>query len=135
MIFSTGIAFIIHLFFYFWSYQQGIFYQPFHVFSRATHSGSLIILCLGILTWIMLVWYSGIRLTIASSTWMIFLWVIFSIPFIFVGLNELLRDGIFSLKTWANWEGKGYVMFTLPLLAAGLVLNADQVTAKIDKLA
>jgi len=123
---STGVALAMHLIFYFWAKQQGLFYQPMHLFGRASASGSPIFLCFGALTWVAFCWCAWRRLTNTPASWLIFLWVILSIPFIFVGLGELLREGLFSLRTWAAWEGKGYVLFTLPLLLAGLLLNAAQ---------
>lgn len=131
LVISIGIALIIHLIFWIWSYNQGIYYQPLHVFGRAIHSGSLITLFLGALAWFFSGWYGWRLLTKFPSTWMFFLWSVLSIPFIFVGINELLRDGILYSRSWENWEGKGYVMFTLPLLAAGLALDKVNELKKI----
>jgi hypothetical protein len=57
---------------------------------------------------------------------LLFLWAALSIPFIFVGAGELSRDGLLSPTVWAGWEGKGYVMFTLPSLVAALTLGLAQ---------
>lgn len=123
LILSVGITVTVHLIFWIWAYSQGVFYQPLHVIGRAAHGGSLIILFFGTLIWAMFGWYGWRHLTKCPSTWMFFLWTVLSTPFIFVGINELLSNGLFHLKSWQTWEGKGYVMFTLPLLVAGLVLG------------
>ncbi|MCP5449815.1 MAG: hypothetical protein H6972_04500 [Gammaproteobacteria bacterium] len=127
LILSVGITVTVHLIFWIWVYSQGVFYQPLHVIGRATHGGSLIILFFGALIWAMFGWYGWRHLTKCPSTWMFFLWTVLSIPFIFVGINELLSNGLFHLKAWQTWEGKGYVMFTLPLLVAGLVLGDKEI--------
>ncbi|MBM4286296.1 MAG: hypothetical protein FJ128_13785 [Deltaproteobacteria bacterium] len=123
---SIGVALSIHLIFFVWAKKIGLFYQPMHVFGRASASGSTIFLCSGALTCVTFYWFVWRRLTNSPASWLIFLWVILSTPFIFVGLGELLREGLFSFKTWAVWEGKNYVLFTLPLLLAGLLLNEAQ---------
>lgn len=123
LIISVGVTVTIHIIFWVWAYDQGVFYQPLHVIGRAAHGGSLIILFLGVLTWAVFGWYRWLCLTECPSTWMFFLWAVLSIPFIFVGINELLSNGFLYLKAWQTWEGKGYIMFTLPLLIAGLVLS------------
>lgn len=126
-LFSTGLTVIIHLVFYFWALHEGIFYQPLHVFARASHGSSSALLGFGTLTWIASGLYMWRHLKKEPSMWLIFLWIIIAIPFIFVGLGELFSAGLFSLSAWANWEGKGYVMFSLPLLLAALALYRPRV--------
>lgn len=130
LIVSAGVTVVSHFFFWIWAYSEGVFYQPLHVFGRAIHGGSLIILFLGVLVWAAFGWYRWHRLTKHPSSWMFFLWPVLSIPFIFVGINELLHSGFFYLKSWETWEGKGYLMFTLPLLVAGLILSERKVVVQ-----
>jgi hypothetical protein len=129
---STSIAVLVHFIFYIWVIKQGLFYQPLHVFGRALHSGSPTLLGLGVFIWVAFAIFMQRRLTKDPSTWLLFTWVVLSVPFAFVGIGELIREGIFSLKAWAAWEGKGYVMFTLPLLVAGLILSTNQL-ADVNK--
>ena len=47
------------------------------------------------------------------SDWLHFVWAIAGLPFVAVGIAELLGP---TGLDWANWEGKIYVAFALPLL-------------------
>jgi hypothetical protein len=120
---SIGLALTIHLVFYFWTSHEHLFYQPLHVFLRASQGSQPLLLSIGTITWIIAGWYMWRHLTQDPASWAFFLYVSISIPFIFVGFGELFSNGFFSAGVWAAWEGKGYVIFTLPLLIAGLLLN------------
>ena len=131
---STGLATSIHAVFFVWANQQGMFYQPLHVLIRAFQGGSTVLVCIGALAWTASVLFMKRRLTVRPSSWLIFLWSIVFVPFFFVGVGELLRDGLFSPRVWAAWEGKNYVMFTIPLLIAGLMLDAASVSIGTDRM-
>jgi hypothetical protein len=123
---STAAAILIHAVFFLWSVIGGHFYQPLHVFGRASGSMPAEMVYAGTFIWIVLVVVIRKRLTPEVSSWLVFIWVLLSIPFSGVGMAELLKGNILSLESWAAWEGKGYVMFTLPLLVAGLVLDRSE---------
>lgn len=123
---STFIAILTHAVFYIWSVSEDRFYQPMHVFGRASSSVPIELLGFGGFVWVVLIVALRKRLTKSVSSWLVFMWFLLAVPFIGIGLAELVRDNIFSLESWARWEGKGYVMFTLPLLIAGLVLDGAE---------
>lgn len=131
---SVGLALIVHLGFYLWAVHDGIFYQPLHVFGRAKAGSSMLVLGLGGLIWLGAAWFTFRKVTHQPASWLIFLWVSVAIPFITVGVGELLSKGIFSLTVWANWEGKGYTVFTIPLLLAALALYKVKVPRTYIKL-
>jgi hypothetical protein len=126
VVFSTSLALLIHLVFYLWAVKDGLFYQPLHIFNRAALGSGLGILIIGGITWAVAGWFAWRRLTSDIASWFSFLWVLIGVPFIFVGFGELIRNGIFSTSNWAAWEGKVYVMFTLPLMITSIVMNLSQ---------
>jgi hypothetical protein len=123
---STGLAIIIHLVFIIWAIQDGLPYQPFQIFLRASQGNQPIFLGIGAIVWIVTGWFAMRGLTKNPLSWVFFLWVILAIPFAFVGFGELISNGFFSSQAWAAWEGKGYVLFTIPLLIARITLNLAQ---------
>lgn len=123
---STGLAVVIHVIFYLWAIKDNLFYQPLHVFGRASQGSSIGFLGFGAAIWMVASLYMLKKLSNEPSSWLAFLWTSFSVPFIFVGLGELIPDGPFSLDLWVTWEGKGYIMFTLPILLASLVLLSSK---------
>ncbi len=116
---------LLHFLFYALSVRQGFYYQPLHVFNRASSSIPLHFMLLSgffILT-ISALAFTKVRSSLSS--WCFFIWITISLPFILTGFSELIRDGILHIGTWADWEGKGYVSFTLPLLITSFISSKD----------
>lgn len=102
-----------------WAAAVGGWYQPLHVFDRATRAGPGPLLA-GIVFWVVV---AAITVRVAGgelSGWLLVLWVNFAVLFASEGIVELASSG------WAlrGWEGANYVAFPLPMLAASLAIGA-----------
>jgi hypothetical protein len=118
---SIGTALGTHAAFFFSGNGLGLAYQPLRVFGRAMGSGSTLPLIGGVITMIAAVLALRHRKK-APQAWLLSLWILFW-PFAFIGVGELVRSGIASGSTWVIWEGKNYVAFSLPFLAACIALS------------
>ena len=59
-----------------------------------------------------------------------FVWAIVGLPFVIVGIGELFGA---TGMDWANWEGKVYVGFALPLLIGAVLLQLNpRITESLD---
>ncbi len=121
----TGAA--IHGFFYAWAETLSLFYQPLHVFGRGARSGTTLYQIATMLLWLLLlIWlYRGWR-GADIAAWFRFIWFGMFLPFAAVGVGELFGMAEITLAAFGNWEGKGYVFFTTPLLAAALACGWPQ---------
>lgn len=126
IVWSLTVALLIHGTFYLWAWLDGIFYQPIHVFGRASASGSPVWQVCAAVVYGLVVWLVYKRLNDSPASWLYFVWTLIALPTMFIGFGELFRAGVLSANVWMNWEGKGYVLFTLPLLVAGIVLDAKK---------
>lgn len=102
-----------------WCWQVGDFYQPLHVFARADNGAGR--------------WFSlaGAVAGLAAAAWiwrrrdgglgqtLLGLWLLQTALFLPIGLGELVN---LQHLDWADWEGKNYLAYPLPLLAAALLL-------------
>jgi hypothetical protein len=110
-----------HLLFFAWGNSLDLPYQPFHVFGRAGRAGALVLpigllLSAGVAA---LQWGRGFH---QAADWLRLVWAIAGLPFVVVGLGELLGP---TGMAWSIWEGKVYAGFGLPLLVAAIVLSEE----------
>jgi hypothetical protein len=106
-----------------WCWEAGDFYQPLHVFARADNGAGR--------------WFSlaGALCGLAAAAWiwrrrdggtrhtLLGLWLLQTALFLPIGLGELVNLQPFG---WADWEGKNYLAYPLPLLAAALLLPSQK---------
>jgi hypothetical protein len=101
-----------------WGHTLGLAFQPLHVFGRAGGSGTLAI-AIGALISLATAAYAW-KDTSHPSQWLFFAWATTGLPFVAVGVGELI---IVNRMDWANWEGKVYAGFGLPLLIGAMLLH------------
>jgi len=123
---ATVTAVLWHGGFWLWCLKAGDFYQPLHVFQRA-HSGAGIWFTLlgalgGVASWVW-IW---LKPKSDISDWLFALWLLQTALFLPIGVGELVHaqhSDWSNRQGWADWEGKNYIAYPLPLLAASLVLR------------
>ncbi len=123
---SVAVLIAIHGVFYVWADRLSLFYQPAHVFNRAADSQSPAQFIIVVALWIAISIHVWLRTQSSLSSWFLFVWTVLFVPFAATGFAELFFDPALSIDSIANWEGKGYVYFTAPFLAAALVLPAAE---------
>ncbi|QDO97708.1 hypothetical protein FNB15_10690 [Ferrovibrio terrae] len=129
---AVSVLIAIHGIFYLWADRLSLFYQPAHVFGRAANSQSPAQFIVVIALWIVISIYMWLRTDSSLSSWFLFVWAILFVPFATIGFAELFRGSELSINDIANWEGKGYVYFTVPFLAAALVLLVRDRQGQLD---
>ncbi|MGH9159918.1 MAG: hypothetical protein ACRD2X_08020 [Vicinamibacteraceae bacterium] len=118
---ASSTLLVIHLLVFWWGHSLGLTYQPLHVLARGGNAGVLVmpigvVLCVGLALW---QWRRG---TGATADALMFAWAVVGLPFVIVGIGELLSA---TGMDWANWEGKVYVGFALPLLIGAMLLQLN----------
>ncbi len=113
------VAALLHSIAFVWGYLVAGEYQPFHVFNRAKHGTGRPLLVVGALVSITIILLSPWKVREKASSLLIWTWGSLFIPFCTVGIGELIR---YEKGILANWEGKNYLTFTLPLLVGAFVL-------------
>jgi hypothetical protein len=112
-----------------WCALAGDFYQPFHLFQRAEGGAgrwfTLLGAVLGIASGYWIVRKPGRN----PSEWLFSMWLLQTALFLPIGIGELINLQHFD---WANWEGKNYLAYPLPLLAAALVLRQREPAEPAD---
>lgn len=117
---AAGVAIATHAAVFLWGYSLGLYYQPFHVFGRASGGAGVPVIAVGailVLAVSVALWSRG---TATVAAWLCFVWATNGLPFVAVGLAERLT---FAHLGWSGWEGKIYVGFGLPLLVAAMLLS------------
>ena len=114
------VAIGLHVGFWLWGESVHAAYQPMHVFGRAQAALGGAGLVAAAMLWGAVEWGLGRRVPRHLADWLFHHWHLLFVPFALVGVAELLRADPIDL---AHWEGKNYVTFTLPLLAASLALR------------
>lgn len=123
----SGVALVaIHLGVMWWGATSGVWYQPLHVFGRASRAGATVLaigatLSLALSVWL---WRRDGR---SVSDWLCLIWTTAGLPFVAVGLNELINT---TRGNWSGWEGKVYAGFAVPLLIAALHLSSSDAHAR-----
>ncbi len=117
---SLGSAVLINAVFFAWATHDHRFYQPLHLFHRASTGAGPVFAGFGGLLALILLFVMFRRIKPHPRSWLIFNWLIFSAAFVPIGIGELIRVDHFK---WAGWEGKNYVSFALASLVAALSLE------------
>jgi len=117
---SLVVAMGLHAGFWWWGEYAHAAYQPMHVFARAQIALGVSGLVAGAALWGAFEWGLQRRAARRLRDWLFHHWRLLFIPFALVGIAELFRADPMDL---ARWEGKTYVTFSLPLLAASLALR------------
>lgn len=127
---SGGALVAMHAGFYLWGDALGLFYHPLHVFGRAGGGAGLVAIAIGVLLTIGVAAWLWTRGIATASDWLLFMWATTGLPFVAVGFGELITVNHLD---WANWEGKIYAGFALPLLITGLLLRHAQAHDGLSK--
>lgn len=119
---ATFVLVSVHGVFFLWADQLSFFYQPAHVFGRASKSQSVLQTGFTVALWVVISVRLWLKTTSNLSSWFLLVWAIQFIPFAATGFAELFTSQGISIDRLADWEGKGYLYFTIPFLASALVL-------------
>ncbi len=107
---------VLHAAFALWSYHAGHFYQPMHIFGRASKGAglgarmSVVVMLTWCLAWV------ALRMRPKASHWMLGMY--FAMFALFT--PEAIKEFMYAPRL--DWEGSTYITFPLPLLLASLVL-------------
>lgn len=123
LIISGSTLAALHLSFYLWGRDLALPYQPLHVFGRAGNNLGLTFLLMAAAVSIFVTWALWKHRSDSRSQWLLVTWAAIGLPFVMVGLGELVWINQWH---WIVWEGKVYVGFALPLLIAGFLLRKLQ---------
>ena len=118
---AIALSSCFYAFFYLWSLHDGVFFQPFHLLSRARASGSStgIFTPLATATVLLAIWW---KLDGFAKSWALaggFLALALFVP---TGLGELAHVA----PAFESWEGANYVSFGLTLFAVYLALQTTE---------
>jgi hypothetical protein len=119
---SLALTTAIHAIFFLWAAHDHEFYQPLHLFARASRFSGHALMLTGFVAALLVFAWIVFRMTNSPTDWMIAGGMFLAAAFIPIGIGELIADRY----SFTLWEGSNYVSFAVPLFLAALALTCSK---------